>query len=60
MQFEMVLLKDLKLTLKMLMSNFVRHVQLENLQHSHSQRSHSSMQAILERESIGTYGDLQV
>ena len=36
MQYEMVLSKDLKLTLKMLMSNFVKHVRLENLQHSHS------------------------
>ena len=60
MQYEMVLSKDSKLTLKMLMSNFAKHVRLENLQHSHSRRSHSPVQVILERESIGTYGDLRV
>ena len=49
-----------KSTLIMLISNSVRCVQLEDLQHSHSQRSCPPMQTILERVSIGTYRDLQV
>ena len=49
MQYGMVSSKNSKLTPIMLVSNFARCVQLENLQHSHSQRSRSPMQVILER-----------
>ena len=52
-QYEIVSLKDLRLTLIMLMSNSVRHVQLENLQNSHSKWSCSSMQVISESVSTG-------
>ena len=60
MQFKMVLLKDLKLTLIMVMSNFAKLVQLENQQPNRFQRNHSPVQLISERVHWDLWGPASV
>ena len=60
MLFEMVLSKDLKSTLIMVMSNFAKLAQLENRQPNLFQMNHSPVQPILERVHWDLWGPASV